>query len=309
MYKQQKLFLVIFFLSFLFCGCATTIKVNVMRPSELDLGNVESIGVLSSVRKPTIFEYMFFNTDGYELSKDFAVALQSELIEENYFTVVDSNKISVALKNGEKIPCDIYISTEISDVSSKIKKIKVKTKDDTHIEYYRELNYSLNYLIVESQTGKILKEIETNFSNQSDSELFEEDVVSTRNLAYNDFYSVISKLKKQIMPYIENKRISLLKDKTKNPQMENADSLVKSGNLDLAFTEFIKIYNSTSLFEAGYNAACILEAQEKYEEALELMKEIYKKSGNKKAKNALDEIRFEITSRDKLQRQIEQRVN
>ena len=75
------------------------------------------------------------------------------------------------------------------------------------------------------------------------------------------------------------------------------------------YKEFLEIYNSTGMYEAGYNAAIILVAQERYEEASELMSDVYRTSGNLKARDAIKEIQFEIQSRDKLQKQTETREN
>ena len=82
--------------------------------------------------------------------------------------------------------------------------------------------------------------------------------------------------------------------------MEYADKLVKDGNLTLAYNEFIEVYENTNMFEAGYNAACILEAQEKYEVAQDFLLDLYNRTGNTKALELLKDVRYEIRQRDKL---------
>ena len=155
----------------------------------------------------------------------------------------------------------------------------------------------------------ILKKAQESFSCESDKVDNEKDVQTAKYLAENKLSSFISKFMKQITPYTEQKTLTLLKDKTKNPQMEYADKLAKDGRLTLAYKEFLEIYNSTGMYEAGYNAAIILVAQERYEEASELMSDVYRTSGNLKARDAIKEIQFEIQSRDKLQKQTETREN
>ena len=120
------------------------------------------------------------------------------------------------------------------------------------------------------------------------------------DLAKSELNDVISDLIKKITPYTTSKSISLLKDKSKNSQMEYADSLVKEGNLVLAYNEFIKVYETTNMFEAGYNCACILEAQNKYEEAETFLQDLYNKTGNSKALDLLKDVQYEIKQRDKL---------
>jgi len=69
---------------------------------------------------------------------------------------------------------------------------------------------------------------------------------------------------------------------------------VKEGNLSAALEKYLSVYNELGLFEAGYNAARIMEAQGKYTEAEKLMLEVYNKTGEKKARNAIKEIQREI---------------
>ncbi len=303
--------LLILSLIFLFSSCATNISVRVQRPAELDLSYAETIAVISTTPKLDFWDYFFYNAEfeGYEISEKLVSLLESRIITSNYFTLVDSNQAKNAVANGRKPSSDVYITLNINELNTEIKTYEVKKDDIITLEYYRILDFNLTYQVVDSKTSVILKKAHESFSCESDKVDNEKDVQTAKYLAENELSSFVSKFMRQITPYTEQKTLTLLKDKTKNPQMEYADNLTKDGRLALAYKEFLEIYNSTGMYEAGYNAAIILMAQEKYEEASDLMSDIYSSSGNTKARDALKEIQFEIQSRDKLQKQTETREN
>ena len=303
--------LLILSLIFLVSSCATNISVRVQRPAELDLSYAETIAVISTTPKLDFWDYFFYDAEfeGYEISEKLVSLLESRIITSNYFTLVDSNQAKNAVANGRKPSSDVYITLNINELNTEIKTYEVKKDDIITLEYYRILDFNLTYQIVDSKTSVILKKAHESFSCESDKVDNEKDVQTAKYLAENELSSFVSKFMRQITPYTEQKTLTLLKDKTKNPQMEYADNLTKDGRLALAYKEFLEIYNSTGMFEAGYNAAIILVAQEKYEEASELMSDVYRTSGNIKAREALKEIQFEIQSRDKLQKQTETREN
>ena len=309
MKKTHLLF--ILSLIFLFSSCATNISIRVQRPAELDLSYAETIAVISTTQRPDFFDYFFYDAgfDKYEISESLSIKLEERISSSNYFTLVDTNQAKNALQNGLKPASDVYITLNINELNTEIKTEEYKKDDIITLKYYRTLNFNLTYQIVDSKSGVILKKAQESFSCESDKVDNEKDVQTAKYLAEIELSSFVSKFMKQITPYTEQKTLTLLKDKTKNPQMEYADKLAKDGRLTLAYKEFLEIYNSTGMFEAGYNAAIILVAQEKYEEASDLMSDVYRTSGNLKARDALKEIQFEIQSRDKLQKQTETREN
>ena len=91
--------------------------------------------------------------------------------------------------------------------------------------------------------------------------------------------------------------------------MKYANELAKKERYTNAYNEFIEVYETTKLFEAGYNAAMLLVVLGKYDDAKILMKELYTETGSQKARNALKDIQYEITSRDKYLEQQKIREN
>lgn len=305
---MRKLSLYVIFTIFLlsFFSCATNINVRVNRPAKIDLSYAKTIAVIPFSEDPDFWDYIVFGTDTYELGKYFTNKLQTKLLENQYFKVVDHSQVQNSLNYGKVPPCDIYISGKIYNLYTKVKERETVEKDDKtdtetiNVDYCRVLNFSLTYNIIDSKTGEILKKFDDSFSIESDYELSKSQVLTATQLAKTDLDNVIYTLITEITPHTVNKNITLLKDKSKNPQMKYADDLVKDGNLTFAYKEYMEIFEKTNMFEAGYNAACILEAQGKYEEAETLLLDLYNLSGNSKALELLKDVRYEILQRNKL---------
>ena len=103
------------------------------------LNRQKQIGVM-------LINYMFFGKETYDLANYFTKQLETNLIAANYFTIIDTKEALAALNMGRMPPSDIFITGKIYNVYSKIKEKEVKTSKDseeTHIEYYRVLNYSV----------------------------------------------------------------------------------------------------------------------------------------------------------------------
>ena len=162
-------------------------------------------------------------------------------------------------------------------------------------------------MIIDSATGKILKDYDKTFSKESSFELEIEKVPSALELAQSTLKTEITNLIKLIIPYTTTKSIALEKDTTKNPQMEYAKKLVKQSNYLLAYNEYLDVYEKTSMFAAGYNAGCMLFVLERYEEAEAMFEDVYNKTGNPKAQDALREVQTEIRFQEKLDQQANNR--
>ena len=310
--KKTNIILSFFALLILFTSCATSIPTRIQRPAELDVSYAETISILPFAQKPGFWDYMFFGKETYDVANYFTKQLEINLISANYFTIIDTKEALAALNMGRMPPSDIFITGKIYNLYSKIKEKEVKTSKDseeTHIEYYRVLNYSVLYQIVDTKTRQILDEFDQSYSEESELFLTEKEVSSIEELAQKELSSLAVSIRKKVTPYTEKKYINLLKDKTKNPQMKYANELAKKEKYTNAYNEFIEVYETTKLFEAGYNAAMLLVVLEKYDDAKILMNELYTETGSQKARNALKDIQYEITSRDKYLEQQKIREN
>ena len=83
---------------------------------------------------------------------------------------------------------------------------------------------------------------------------------------------------REIQPYVVTKRIELLEYSSKHPGMKYADELAKDGYVEESYEKFFEIYEDQGIFEAGYNAAMLLEALGELDDAETLMKEEERKT-------------------------------
>ena len=108
---------------------------------------------------------------------------------------------------------------------------------------------------------------------------------------------------KELRPYTETYYITLLSDKTKDESMKLANQYAKNKKYDLAYQTFMECYEANGYYEAGYNAACLLEVLGDLYNAETLMKDVYQKTSEKKAAKTLQHIREEIKYKEKLDAQ------
>ena len=87
--------------------------------------------------------------------------------------------------------------------------------------------------------------------------------------------------------------------------MKYADETVKAGSVEYAKNLFLDLYEKRGYMEAGYNAAILLEAMGELEEARDLMQEVLDIFRDSRAARALEDIKAEIDSANKLQYQNE----
>jgi hypothetical protein len=94
-----------------------------------------------------------------------------------------------------------------------------------------------------------------------------------------------------VAPRWESRSVSLMKNKPENRRVEQAYLMAKEGNLRLAFEEFEDEWDRSSHVPSGYNAAIILESLGEMEEAIQLMEDVWRTSGNRTVGNRLERMR------------------
>ena len=333
--KNKHKYIVLFLtcIIFLISSCATTLKVNVTRPAKLNLNGAKTIAVLPftpSDKNP--FNY-FFSGDKDILSNYFNYysqissvehdvidnikqSLESSLMKSPYITLVNSRDVKSALKYGGKNPADVLIGGEIVSFRVNDRELKEKRKvpdsdaDGKKPEYYYEFSYTrdveliINYEIVDGDTRRIIAHDTKRYNESSGNYKKVKDLPNIYYMLSDDLNSFVSELMRDIQPYTVSKSITLLEDKTDDPNMKNADELAQSGYYKESYSQFIKIYMHKKQFEAGYNAAMLLLAMGELESSEALMSEVYRNHGDKRALDALYDIRNEIKQAKILDNQI-----
>ena len=317
----RKSFVLLFIaVSFCLFSCATQVKVIVERPSEFDMKGANSIAVFPiQPKEPKGKGFIAFFVDlknsqnintREQLAQYLTNTLTAKLISSSYYKVIDAKSVETALKSGKKAPVDVYLTGVITRMKIKIKDETETNKDGTTTVYYKEdAEVSIAYKITDVKTGEILGMHTVDYSSSS-----KEDSLSKLPGAYDllvgDMDSLASKIMREIEPYQVTIYLSLLKDKTKDPLFKEADQYAKNGELQLSYEMFHSIYEQTGCFEAGYNAALLLEALGRLEDARDEMQILLARSGNKKkAYSALRNINKEIIYAEKFKRQQEEKAS
>lgn len=318
---MKKIFLYLSIFILFLSGCSTTISTRVKRPAQLDLEGARSIAVVpfqEAKRDGALVSIISIILTGRnpdnEKSETKRIAdyitdqLNSAIAEEAYFDLISSHVVEKKLRDNEKAPCDIYITGHIQGFECKIDREshveKTKKGERRYYTYSKHVDYTLVYEIIDSETGRVIQHHTDNISQTSSESEYEYALPSVYDMTTGQVSGSIRGFIKKIQPYYENISYTLLKDKEKNPDMKTALKLAKNGSLDSAQRIFLDIYETESIWEAGYNAALIYQAKEEYSKAEQLMEEVADKSRNEKAFSALSSIRADIKSQEKLKEQL-----
>ncbi len=324
--------LVISYVSVFFAGCATSVPVTLTRPAELDLHGAKTIAVLpfQNSMQPdfnqngagtTIVINIkgFFNGMKGADPDEIATAnyLTSELMQRlsnsDHIQLINSSVVHRALEDSSTVPVDVYLTGKIMHFDSRIdKRVATVEKDDKtyFVDYFsRNVSVSIMYQIIDAKTNHVIayktKKIDRRSGDIKDDKLLE----SAYSIIKPALNSLVRQIMKQLQPYEEVKYISLLSDKTKNPDMKAADELVKNGLISQGRERFMTIYKSINDFTAGYNAAKLLQAEGNLEDSETLMTELVTKFGDKRAVKALNDIEYEIIQAEKLKKQTDAQIS
>lgn len=333
--KKSLYIFALFVLSCIFSSCATKVRYEVVRPAELDLNGAKTISVLpikpyayfhirsdTSLVEIVLGSYFgLFDSVSYDERKaiDYIqTSIEKGLIASPYIDVVSSDAVKKSVEKGYLNPADVYLTGEVTyyNVNDRVTSERVAVEDKrpdpngkknkTYVTidyYYRDVTMDFKYQIVDGSTNKIICYDKISMSNSSGRYSSVRDLPSPYSLLQNNLSNSVAKILKELQPYVVTKSITLLEDKSKDPDMKNANELAKNYNIKDSYKLYSKIYKEKDLFEAGYNAAILKQALGELSEAQELMDNLYEKTYDSRAYKALAEIENEIRLAKKLQAQ------
>lgn len=329
MNKRKSFYFIITFCLIFITSCATTLKVNFVRPALLDLNGAKTIAILPfkesnknvfnyffDGKDKDFFDYVLYQNQLTKIENDIISYLKSnienKLLKSPYVSVISSEALKTSLKYGVDCPADVFIDGEI--ISFKIYDRENKTKNpvqdskeqEYNIEYtyQRDVELIFNYEIIDGKSKKLIYYDTINIAQSSGEYSNLSDLPSVFSLIKYELDDFINMLLRNIHPFSITKSFTLLKDESKNIQMKNAEELASNGYYKESYENYINVYNSLNLYEAGYNSAIVLIAMGDLVGAESLMEEVYERFGEHTALNALYEIRNEIKQRETLQNQI-----
>ena len=308
---------------FVFAGCATTIKVNVQRPAELDLNGASSISVLpfqtSLFIMPDVhgrvsvldafFSGLFSSGEDYRCASYLTDNINKTLLSGKFYRLVDSNTVHSQLLRGETPDCDIYLSGRIDYLTSFTETERCERKKDDKIVYYdqfrKRIKIGVSYMVIDAKTSTVM-DIDTydfeTFSGWYDNPSY---LPGEFNEVRYYLDSIVSDLSRKIQPYYETKKIKLLEDKTKNPDLKTANEYAKNKLYQKSYDVYREVYDSTGDFTAGYNSAMLQEVLGNLDEARSIMDRLVDETGDKRAMKALSDINNEILKDERLKNQLQ----
>lgn len=127
-----------------------------------------------------------------------------------------------------------------------------------------------------------------------------------------DFFSLFdamikeipSQVAKQLAPSWSESRVSLMANKPK-ADIADAYKMAERGDLRNAYAVFFQTWDQRSHLPSGYNAALMLEGMGKYSEALELMNQVYNKTGDSRSHTQLMRLKEVSSQQDEAMKQLD----
>ena len=321
--KKNFRFLGALLLSALLTSCATSVRVKVTRPAELDMRGAKTIAVLPfQPSNAKLFRGRGTKNDLLGLFINFMTVdpqendciryLDKELLKHllgaEELKVVEADRVKNALEKGEEPPCDVYLTGKVENFHTKLKSHERKCKDDEDNVYY-ETFYTLkvlmdiSYQIIDTKTYEVIAFREVTIDVESYD--FETPGYAPRPIEVieSNLKRLAKDISQQVQPYDEYVDLVLLDDKEKNEENKLANKLADEGLIEESLEKYENFYKKTGNFVAGYNAALLLQARGQLEDARNLMKELVDKTADKRAITQLSKIDFEIEQAEKLQSQ------
>lgn len=301
--------------AFLLClvSCATTISTQVMRPAELDLNGAKTLAILPFQPNPwnnQIFDVLDLfisptneNIEKRRICDEITENLTMSFIDTDYMQLISSNAVQSALRTGKKTPCDVYLSGYIKYYNEDIDRTEYEKNDKIYVYYRKQVDVVIVYEIIDSKTNRILAHKVKELSQISPEEKRKVDLPSGYDIIRRELNVLVNEIKRQIQPYYISITFRLLEDKTKDSQIQSAHELAKNKNLVEAQKVFLDAYDRTGNFECAYNAGLLSEAMCRYDEAAEMMLDLYNKTYDRRAMKALEDIKREKLYAEKLNAQ------
>ncbi|MFA6731173.1 MAG: hypothetical protein WCS07_00360 [Sphaerochaeta sp.] len=113
----------------------------------------------------------------------------------------------------------------------------------------------------------------------------------------------------QLAPSYQLSQLPLLGNKPKRKEVEPAYKLVRQSSYADAYALFLETWEEQGHIPSGYNAALLLEALGRMDEAVELMSKVYHSTASQQAHDALLRMQEALSGQKKAERQISGDLN
>lgn len=310
----------------LLAGCTSTMTVDITRPAALDIEDAKTVAILPFATSPQMQRYEaqgnkniqyvqgidmatsqdVSNRDEQRILEFLTDELEYQFAKNGSLQVIDQATVKNAIRKNKKIDADIIIYGGISYFGTNAYSNEYTNKEKNGAVkrttlYSRIVNLTIEYTIFNQKTEKVLDTRQCKYDVESAEyeQLYNlPDPVLTCEKTISDLaYQIV----RDFSIYREIKDLRLLYHK--DPAMKTATTNATNGRIDLALEQFNKMYKNLNYYEAGYNAAIIMQALGDLDDAYELMSEVYSRFKERGAKQALADIQAEMIAQKKLKTQ------
>jgi hypothetical protein len=304
-------------------GCSTSIPVTVTKPAEINMSGNRVIAVLDfrypvkdkSISGKDLLQWAISKLTGLSLPSELNVEQRVAkyttdqvivtLLNTGYFQLVSPQEVAQAMQGG------ISSSTTAVDIGKAVKAQAIVNGDlyildaedkewtdertitdagtgqeqTVYVPMIRRTVWvGMSYQVVNTATGNVVASRSFESQSSTDRELEDKrdlpDVEDMYTSLIDDF---MPKMAKQLAPYQVREHRTLMRDKTKDPLMEQADDLVKGKVYDSALEIFLDIWQQNGNVAAGFNAAILYEVTGQLDMAISQMKSVVDRTADKKA--------------------------
>ena len=304
-------------------GCSTSIPVTVTKPAEINMAGNRVIAVLdfrypvkdNSISGKDLLQWAISKLTGVNLPKEPNVEQRVAeytteqviltLLNTGYFQLVSPQQVAQAMQGG------ISSSTTAVDIGKAVKaqaivngqlylleaRDKEWTREQTVTDaetgeekteivpmISRTAEVGMSYQVVNTATGNVVASRSFESQTSTDRELENKrDLPDAGDMYMSLIDDFLPKMAKQLAPYQVREHRTLMRDKTKDPRMEQADGLVKGRVYDSALEIFLDVWQHNGNVAAGFNAAILYEVTGQLDLAITQMKSVVDRTPDKKA--------------------------
>jgi hypothetical protein len=285
---MTKLFLPLMVLQILLISCAATVEFQIEHPPLVDLRNVNTI---------TVIPLEWNETGRYKhLANDVTRSLTNGVRRSKIYTFVNSASLWDIDKADYWEYVDVYITGQImnvtSDDESETKEEKNGVKTETKIYITRTVTVDIEYKYIRAINGEVLKVFRktekhyVTFDNSRRAkrwwvnlllDIFVPKGPSSEEIAKSAIAKFSRDMIHEIAPWtaIEERRIA--ESTSKDQRLKEAQKLVRQKKYFFALVLYKSIYEETGSVVAGYNTALLLQANDQFKDALELLENLDKR--------------------------------
>ncbi len=298
----------------LFPSCMTTIDVQYMEPSKIDMSSYRTIMIAPTEEyrgSQNIPMYIRYNLDMYdynwpvyffystykydsinrEAANEVTNMVNKVFASSSYYNVIsnyyNSNYatgfgfLTTLKNNGVDALIEPKITSLKTDEYIDVKEVKDAYTGNTRLQYilYRYVYIAFSLTVTDTETGRIVA-VRNYATDNLDYEIFDPEafifytIMSEDQLLSDALSDKKSEIISDFAPRMRYITVTLKDNKPKNESVEEAYKAAENGNLDYALNLFLSAYETSSHVPSAYNASLILAARGDLERAISILSDL-----------------------------------